>query len=74
MNMPRTFPRIGPTSNKKANPVKEVKIETPESIRKYTTAQLTQRASELGVDLSSFKNNAERADAIIAAIAALGKE
>ena len=62
--MPRIYKTPAPVANKKANPVTERK----ENVRTFNTEQLTQRAAELGVDLSGCKNNGERADLIIAAM------
>lgn len=64
--MARIYQTPGPSSNKMAAPVKEVKADTPEAIRKLKTEELEKRAAELGLDISGCKNNPERADAIIA--------
>jgi len=70
--MPRKYP--GPSSNKMADPAKEIKADTPEEIKKLKTEELTALAAKRGVDISECKNNTERADAIIAAMGGKGSE
>ena len=60
--------RIYPSANKMAHPVAATKTNEGADIKKMNTAQLAERAQELGVDISECKNNAQRANLIIAAL------
>jgi hypothetical protein len=66
--MPRNYPpnKPGPSLDKMARPVTEIKANKPDDVRKLKTANLTALAAEKGVDISALSTNAERAEAIIA--------
>lgn len=44
------------------------------AIERMNTAELTQKAAELGVDISTATNNKQRAEAILAHLAEMAKE
>ena len=58
--------RVYPSTNKAMHPVAEIK--NPAAIKKMNTAELTALAEQKGIDIAGAKNNAERADLIIAAL------